>query len=123
MARWSQRSYWKVVNGVREQFGLTLAEARAAYRHLADRLDRPVFGTDLAKHPRIVYEEVRDARLEIAEAEIREMAESIVPSRTERQRFDRGVDLYEEEYDEDFPDEYDDYEITATTEGDTPRRK
>lgn len=119
MAKWTQRSYWKVVNGVRAQFDLTLAEARAAYRHLRDRLGRSVFGTDLTKHPRLTREEVRAARLELTAAEVRE-----TERREERRALAAEADALAREIAEELEyEDYDEYEVTATTEGDTPRRK
>lgn len=50
MSRWTQHSYWLVVNGARDEYGLSLRDAREFYRRLRDVLDRPAFGTDLRKH-------------------------------------------------------------------------
>lgn len=60
MARWTQRSYWLVVGGAGERFGLTLEESREFYRRFASYLGdadyRPgyqAYGVDLDYHPRI----------------------------------------------------------------------
>jgi len=61
MAKWTQRSYWKVYHGLRDEYGLSDKQARASYKALTEKLGRPAFGTDLVRHPRYTRDVVRAA--------------------------------------------------------------
>lgn len=56
MARWTIASYNRFI-GARPD-SVSIPEARALYRAMAARLERPVFRTDLKNHPRITKQEL-----------------------------------------------------------------
>lgn len=99
---------------LRRAFDLDVAEGWESYRRLRDHLDRPVGLVDLDRHPRIVAGEVRAARLALVRAEARDIevpvtrAEARVLEQIEREE---AVEMFEE------------FELTATTKGYTPRRR
>lgn len=51
-AKWSIRSYNAVLREFKRS-GLTHSQAQKAYATLAGRLNRPAFGVDVKRHPRI----------------------------------------------------------------------
>lgn len=99
-----RQSYHKVVRDLRAEFDLSLAEARLAWRHLRDALGRSPFGTDLDRHPRIAAREVRRARLGLI-VKVPPLGPRLPPV---------GGEIV--------PEDFDEYEVTATTKGHTPGR-
>lgn len=101
------QSYWRVVHGLMDRYDLTAREARGAWRELRDVLDRRPYGTDLDRHPRLTTKAVRQYRR--AEA----VAEPERPPAYPRKRVEREVE----------EPAFEEFEITATTKGYTPRRR
>src|SRR6516165_10669134 len=63
------RSYNAFLKEARAAHGLSLKEARAAYRNVSDRLGRPAKGVDVARHPRITKQESEKAVKAVAKQE------------------------------------------------------
>ena len=92
MARQSIRSYNAFLREARAQHGLSLKEARAAYRGVTERLGRPAKGVDVARHPRITKQEAQKAEKAVAKQEraerraerAREKGAAEKPGRAER---------------------------------------
>jgi hypothetical protein len=54
MARWNLGSYNRFIGAARrERPDLSVNAARALYREMHSKLDRPVFSSDIQNHPRI----------------------------------------------------------------------
>lgn len=68
----SIRNYNAFIKGVRARHGLSLAEARVAYRTTSERLNRPAKGVDVTRRPVIVKQEAKRAIGEPARAKARE---------------------------------------------------
>lgn len=68
MARWSIGSYNRFISAVRkDRPGTSVKDARAIYTQFRNRLDRPVFQTDIKKHPRIFSQEATRAEFNKAD--------------------------------------------------------
>lgn len=112
---------------LRAEFDLSVDEAWDAYRRVRDaivsRYHHAPGYVDLDRHPRIVSAEVRTARIAFATVDADETIDDVKISE-ERQRKmladerldEFGVPFAVEE------DEYEEFELTATTKGYTPRR-
>lgn len=108
-----RQSYWKVYHAARERYDFTPKEARQFVREFADVLERAPTGKDMERHPRYAKRAAREVTLaEAAEPVTRRVAGGFVKRgrRVEREYFEEPV-------------EYEEYEITATTKGHTPRRR
>lgn len=57
----SIRNYNAFVKGARAKHGLTLGEAREAYKTASARLGRPAIGADVTRHPRIMRDAAKAA--------------------------------------------------------------
>lgn len=53
------RSYWASVRAIQKETGATIAESRAAWRGISDRLGHRPSGREISRHPRITAQEVR----------------------------------------------------------------
>lgn len=65
-AKYSIRNYNAFIKEARAQHGLSLREARAAYKGVTERLGRPARGVDVGRHPRITKQEAQKASKQIA---------------------------------------------------------
>lgn len=97
-----------VMATIRAMYGLSVAEAWGAYRNVKAHLARPVGLVDLDRHPRIVAEEVRAARLALVKAEAAALRQEILKEERARRE---APELVEEDYVE--------YEFSADTAGET----
>jgi hypothetical protein len=50
---WNIRNYNAWLRAVRKEFGITQKQAQRAYRKASRRLNRPLRGVDVLRHPRI----------------------------------------------------------------------
>jgi glyoxylase-like metal-dependent hydrolase (beta-lactamase superfamily II) len=104
---------------LRQEFDLSVAEGWQSYRRLRDALTHQPGLVDLDRHPRILAREVRAARLDLVRAEGRELEREL----RLREMPPRALAEVEEigEVEEVGEIEYEEFEMTATTKGHTPR--
>lgn len=62
MARWSMASYNRFLGASMQVNGFSRREAAQHYREMRKHLDRPVFRTDLDRHPRISQKEANKVK-------------------------------------------------------------
>lgn len=101
-----RQSYWATIREVREQHGLSLREARAFWRLLRDYTERVhgrrPYATDLARHPRVSKRLADEARTQVMAPPPAPPAVAPPPP---------------------LPPPPWEFEITATTKGQTPRQR
>lgn len=120
----NRRSYWLVVQGIRDRHGLSFRQARAAWRVLRATLDRRPRGVDLARHPTHVRQAAEASALELVErisaVEVGPARALPAPDWTERLPEARRDAAAERARLADYFDEgdgYEEYEVTVVTEG------
>lgn len=112
---WSIRSYNAFLREVKAEHGLTYGQAQAVYRRVSDRLDRPAYGVDVARHPRITGQEVRRTVRPLKRVKpVRpKRPRKPAPKRPGKPAPKRPADLAKGT----------ELELTYTTRGHTPRRR
>ncbi len=112
--KWTIRNYNAFLREAKRKHGVTHREGQDLYRRVRDRLGRSVRAVDVERHPRIGAQEARNVkeerevtpRIEAALERFREAGFEVQPTDI-LERFDPDTE----------------FEVTATTEGGTPRRR
>lgn len=99
------RSYNAFLKSIRAETGISIKEARVAYRSMSDRLGRPAIGADVSRHPRITKQEAAKAGPSIIkEQRAKERATARVIEKvrreTERPKSNTSLDQYQRWFEE-----------------------